>query len=509
MAVDNKKQIKYGSIISYSLVFLNIILGLIYTPWILKEVGSSDYGLYTLATSLISLFLLDFGMSAAVTRFISNFRAKGNQKGIDEFVGLSIKFYIAICCCIAIIMTVVFINIEKIYSKLTPEEMANFKIVFIITSFFVIICFPVNVCNGVLNAYEKYIWLKGSDVFNKLGTVIVTVAALIMHGGIYSLIFINGVFNLITFVVKGIIICKKTPVHISFKSNGEVKLKEIFSFSAWSTVNSISQQMVFNIIPSILAMVLNTLAITLYGFANVIEGYVYNITQAINGLFMPQVSRIIVDDKDAKKVLPLMIKVGRINQSVISLLIIGLLVLGKEFVHLWVGDEYSSLYYCIIILSFPYFISASQQIANTSLVVLNKVKYSALICLIAGIINLIVSYIIAEHFGVIGVCATIGALFIVRIIALNMVYKIVLNIDIWSFFKECHIKMLPGIIISAVLSYIVVSVFPFSAEGIRGWLYFGIKVGIVTIIYSLVMVFIGWNDFEKGLLKSFLPHHKK
>ena len=505
IGIDNSKQIKYGSVISYALIIINIILGLVYTPWILKTVGSSDYGLYTLASSLISLFLLDFGMSAAVTRFISNYRAQNNQEEIDAFVSLALRFYIAICCGLTVVLAGVFINIEKIYSNLTTSEISNFKIVFLITAFFVIICFPVNICNGILNAYEQYIWLKGSDVLNKLGTVLATIIALLLHGGIISLVFINGFFNFITLIVKCAIVAKKTPVHVSSSSRGKIGFKEIFSFSAWTTVNSLSQQMVFNLIPSILEMVLNTFAITLYGFANVIEGYVFNITQAINGLFMPQVSRIVVNDKDARKVLPLMIKVGRINQSVISLLIIGLTVLGKEFVHLWVGDEYSLLYYCILFLTIPYFISASQQIAGTSIIVLNKVKYSAIICLSTGIANLIISYFIAKQFGVVGVCATIGTIFIIRTVAMNLVYHFVLKIEIIKFFKSCHIVMFPGIIISAVMSYFTIALFPLSADGFKGWIFFGLKAAIVSLIYCCVMWLIGWNENEKHLIRSIIP----
>ena len=58
--------------------------------------------------------------------------------------------------------------------------------------------------------------------------------------------------------------------------------------------------------------------------------------------------------------------------------IIGLIVLGREFVTLWVGEEYALLFPCILLLSLPYFISASQQIANSSITALNKVKYSVL-----------------------------------------------------------------------------------------------------------------------------------
>ena len=51
-------EIKIGALISYLTIVVNIVLGLVYTPWTLKVIGSSDYGLYTLTSSLISIFLL-------------------------------------------------------------------------------------------------------------------------------------------------------------------------------------------------------------------------------------------------------------------------------------------------------------------------------------------------------------------------------------------------------------------------------------------------------------------
>jgi O-antigen/teichoic acid export membrane protein len=447
---------------------------------------------------------MDFGMSSAVSRFVSNFRACNNQKGIDAFLGLAIKFFALICTIVAVILTIVYFNIQSIYSNLTATELSSFKVVFIITSIFVVTCFPVNICNGILNAYEEYIWLKGIDIINRVGTVITTIIALTLGGGIFALISINGMFNILSFGIK-IVICKtKTPIHVTFAKDKSISLKDIFSFSIWTTIGSVAQQMIFNIIPSMLAMVANTMAITLYGFANVIEGYVFTITQAINGLFMPRVSRDIVADKDAKKVLPLMIKVGRINQSIITLLLIGITVLGQEFVHLWVGDEYSSLYFCILFLAFPYYISASQQIANTSITVLNKVKYYALINLATGLLNLVGSYFVCRAWGVVGVCAFTGLSFMLRIILLNIVYKSVLHIDIWEFFKECQVKMFPPTLIILCLSWLAAHFLSFSAEGMLGWIYFGIKVFVVCIIYIAVMWSVGWNSEEKQLLKSFV-----
>ena len=64
-------QLKAGATISYLSLGINIITGLLYTPWMINSIGRTNFGLYTLAMSVISLFVFDFGLSAAVTRFIA------------------------------------------------------------------------------------------------------------------------------------------------------------------------------------------------------------------------------------------------------------------------------------------------------------------------------------------------------------------------------------------------------------------------------------------------------
>ena len=58
------KQIKWGALLSYISIAISILTGIFYTPWLVAAVGKSQYGLYTLTNSVISLFLVDFGLSS-------------------------------------------------------------------------------------------------------------------------------------------------------------------------------------------------------------------------------------------------------------------------------------------------------------------------------------------------------------------------------------------------------------------------------------------------------------
>ena len=42
-------QLKAGAALNYVAIVLNMVVGLIYTPYMLRMLGQSEYGLYSLA----------------------------------------------------------------------------------------------------------------------------------------------------------------------------------------------------------------------------------------------------------------------------------------------------------------------------------------------------------------------------------------------------------------------------------------------------------------------------
>ena len=46
---ESSRQIKRGVVIGYLSIAFNILAGLIYTPWMVRQIGQTDYGLFALA----------------------------------------------------------------------------------------------------------------------------------------------------------------------------------------------------------------------------------------------------------------------------------------------------------------------------------------------------------------------------------------------------------------------------------------------------------------------------
>ncbi len=495
MKNDSSKQIKLGAVLSYVSIAINIVAGLLYTPWMVEQVGKGDYGLYTLANSLITLFMVDFGLSAAASRYISKYRAENNQKKIDDFLGAIYKLYLIIDAIILAVLLVVYCLIDKIYVKLTPDELVKFKVVYIIAASFAVVNFPFVTLNGILNAYEKFIQLKIADIIYRILLVAITVALLFLGYGLYALVSIHALVGLLVVFYKLFVIHKDTPIKINWKYHEKALYQDVFGFSFWVTISSLAQRLIFNVTPSILGIVADSRTIAVFGIVVVIEGYTYTVTSAINGMFMPRISRLHEQGAD---IMPLMLNVGRFQYALNGLIIAGFFAIGKSFIHLWMDPSYSEAYYGILLIIIPGLFFNSLQIANTAMIVEKKVKIQAYIAIATGVTNIILSFVLSSFFGVIGACISICIAYMLRVIAYIVVYQRVMHYDMLTFIRKCYIKMSMPIILSAGTG-ILMNCFAKHDS----WLFIGITGCVVTIVYFVTLWFMALDKAERKRLMQF------
>lgn len=493
------QQIKIGAILSYISIALNIIAGLVYTPWMIKQIGQSKYGLYTLANSLITLFIMDFGLGSATTRYISKYRAEGNEEKVNDFLGAIYKLYLIIDAIIFLIFIVLFFFLDKIYVNLTIDELEQFRVVYVIAASFAVLHFPFITQNGILTAYEKFVAQKTVDIIYRFLIVGFTIISLLLGLGLYALVAVQAVVGLIVIIIKFVILKTSVPAKVNFKYADKSLYKTIFSFSIWITVSMIAQRLVFSITPTILGITASTIAIATFGVVTTIEGYVYTITNAINGMFMPKISKLFADSgqegEAEKKIKPLFLNVGRFQYALNGLIVIGFALIGKQFITLWMGSGYDAAYWGILLVIVPGLFYNSLQIANTTMLVKNKVRLQAFINLITGVTNVILSFILSSILGAIGACLSIFAAYMLRAVIMNIVTGKVLRFEIFSFIKNCYIRMSMPIVLTFVVASIINYFIPNS-----GWLTLVLQGGIIVLVYLAFICFLGLRKEERKVL---------
>lgn len=501
-------QIKLGALVSYFTVAFNMLAGLLYTPWMISKIGQGNYGLYTLASSLITMFVMDFGMGSAVSRFVSKYNALGDQQAVQNFLGLVYKLYLSIDAIIFTVLFALYFCIDTIYQNLTVDEIQTFKVLYVIVGLFSVISFPFTNLNGILTSYEKFVPLKMCDLFNKCFIIVAMVFALYAGYGVFALVTVNAIAGIITILLKLFIIHHSTPARVNFRYFDKSLLKEIFGFSVWTTVGSIMQRLVFNITPSIIAAVSSTgsVGVAVFGLASTIEGYIYTIATAINGMFMPRISRIVYGEKKEEDLLTLMVRIGRLQVMIVGLMVIGFIALGKSFViDIWNKPDFSLSYYCAVLLILPSLFYLPMQIANTAIIVENKVRLQAFVFMAMGLVNVVCSLVLSHFFGAIGASVSILIAYTVRTLLMGYVYHKVLKLDMLAFVKQTFLKLSPQLLV-ALLVGIACEIFnPVTNVYLR----FGINGVILVGVYFALMWLTGFNAYEKQLLLSFLKKVRK
>lgn len=496
------KQIKYGAVISYGGLMINIILSLIYTPWMVTQIGKSNYALYTLATSFISIFIMDFGLSSSVSRFVAKYRAEGSNNKINIFVSTIFRLYIFVSLLIAIVLIILFFFLDKIYVGLTADELSTFRVLYIIVAINSIVSFPCMPFSGIISAYEKFIQLKFCELFQKLFSVALIVCALLLGMGVTAIVSAQVISGFVTIAIKIFIIKKKINLKISMRFFDKVVVKEAFSFSIWITIISLAQRAIFNLAPTILGIVSTSEEIAIFSPANALEGYFYMFAAAVNGLFLPTISRYIAQNKE-NHISDLMIKIGRYQLVVLGLVLVGFLCAGKDFMCAWMGESFVMAWPCALLMFLPDYFLFSQQIANTTITAKNKVKYQSLGYIGMGVICIIFSMILCKRWGALGSGIAITISYFCLFVYMNIIYIRILDLDMKRFYKECYGKLLIPIIIVGFVSFLICSRINFESY----WTNVIIK-AMITIIIYMVIIWKVITKEERDLILKML-HVKK
>lgn len=496
-------NITKGAMISYVSIFLNIVISLVYTPWMIRQIGVSDYGLFSLVGTFLSYFLLDFGLAGTITRFVAKYRAESDETKVANMLGLTARVYLVMDAIIFAIVFILYFFLTDIFGGgLTQEEIEKLKVLYCIAGTFSILSFLFKPVSGAMMAYEYFVENKILDLVVRVGTVIFIVFMLLLGGNVYHLVFITGFVGFSAALLRYAIFIGKSKLKINWSYFEKAELIGLFSFSVWVLVVQLSQMFRLSLLPTILGIFNSTTEISIFSVGRNLEGMVYTISAALNGLFLPMVSRM-VRSGDSKGILDLMIRVGRIQLYIILLIFSGFVVFGQQFIHLWVGETFNSSYYVFLLLIFANIISLTLTIAMDMVYAENKIKHTALRVVISSAIGLVISIIVAPKYGAVGCAAATGVALVLTQILYVDFYQRKMGLDMGYFFRNCHLKIMPLIVVYAVVGFFVCRNLI-----INSWLMLIVVICVYTVGYLAIAWFFLVNEYERNLVKGFVIRKK-
>lgn len=490
-------QLKIGAILSYSSMIIGYIISIIYTPYMLRKLGASEFGLYTLVVSTVSyLSLLSFGFEASYLRNYSIYKSKQEEEKINQLNGMFLIVFLGLAFLSLIIGYYLSTKVDLLFGdKLTIKELEIARILIYILTLNIALTFPKSVFNNYIQAKEKFIFAKLLQMLNTIVTPLLTVLVLFIGFKSKGIVLITLIMQITTFILS-IIYCKKIlKMKINYNYFNTELMKDILIFSSFIFLNMIIDQINWSVDKFLLGRYWGTSSVAIYGIAALLNTYFIVISTTISSVFVPRINKIVAQGERNKELTKLFTRIGRIQFMMLMLILTGLYIFGESFIKMWAGETYRNAYYILIILTTSVTIPLIQNIGIEIQKAKNKHQFRSLVYLFIAVLNIAVSIPLIKLYAGIGAAiGTAGALVVGNCIIMNIYYHKKIGLDMIYFWKQI------GLILPSLLVPIILGIFINLKIDLDNILNFFISGLLYVVVYSVSLFFISMNDSEKQLI---------
>ena len=496
MSID---QLKAGAVLSYISIALNNVIGLLYTPYMLRMLGQNEYGLYSLVASVVSyLTVLDLGFANTIVRYTAKFRAERKVVEQYEMFGMFLVLY----CLIGIITFVIGLglcfNVEALFgTTMNSEDLEKIRIMMYLMVFNVAFTFPMSIWGAIITAYEDFVFQKMVNIIRIILNPIVMVVLLYWGYKAIAMVVVLTVFNMATLIINAWYCKSHIKIKIRFAHFKWGFLREVSIYSFWIFLNTIMDRFYWNTGQLILGIYSGATAIAIYAVAIQLVHIYINFSTAITGVFLPKITALVTKKDGEKEVSDLFIKTGRVQYLVMLFMLIGFILFGRQFIILWADSDYAESYTISLLFFIPLIVPLIQNLGITILQARNQMKFRSLLYTGISVLSLGISISLSKVYGGIG-CAigTSISLIVGQIIAMNNYYYKKVHIDIPLFWKEI------GKMSIAPITFAIPCWFLLKYIELNNVINLVFVIIAFTILYQFVIWFMSMNAYEKHLIAS-------
>lgn len=494
------KQIKAGAILGYVNYAVKMLIQLAYVPILLRLLGQAEYGVYQLVASVISyLSLLNFGFGGSYLRFYS--QCKGDKKKEDSLNG---SYFIVFCifAIIAFIAGIILTVNTKVVlgTKLTANELDLAQKLMFIMAINMAISFPISVFSAIVTSRECFIFQKVVELLKSVFNPILVIFALLLGYGSIGLVLASTVLTVIAAGINIWYVLVKINAGFDFHKFNMKLMREVGAFSFFIFLNSIIDQINWNVDKFLLGRFVGSVSIALYSVGAQINNIYIQISDMLATVVAPRVNVIAANEKNPlPKLSALWIKVGRMQAMLVLAIISGFVIFGKEFIVLWAGPEYGSAYYITLLLIIPVSIPLCQTLGVDIQRALNKHQYRSFVYAAVAIANLFISIPLVKIYGAIGAAlGTTIALLVGNVLIMNIIYKKIIGLDVLEFWKSIA-TLVPSVVPSIICSFLYKKFII-----IDRWSTLLIGCVLFMVVYIISLYLYGINQEEKEMLSPMI-----
>ncbi|MFN3021597.1 lipopolysaccharide biosynthesis protein [Chryseobacterium sp. TY3] len=490
-------QLKKGAILSYITIFLTNIVGLVLTPFIIRSLGNSEYGLYTLIGALVAqISILNLGLNNTVIRYVAKYRAEKKKEEESNFLGSIMLIYVGISILVLLIGAMLYLNINSIFkSSLTIQEIEGAKPMLILLICNLAITLPGGTFEAICNAYERFVFPRFLNIIKYISRALLIVVVLAQYQYAITIIWIDTLLNLA--IVGTTIFYVFNVLKVKFKLDklDLGLIKDIFSYSIWIFLFAIAYRLQWYSGQTILGITTDTITVAIFGVGVMLGGYYGAFAGAINTVLLPKATKMSVSNDDPKLYTQEMIKIGRINVLILYMILGGFILFGISFIKLWVGKTYQDAWFIAVLIMISMTLPLVQAFGNSILEAKKKNRFKSILSLITLTISVALGFFLSKKYGMYGMIIPLVIAMFINSIITTWYYRKVFGLNIYQFFKEVFV--MPTLLLAILL---IIGSFILQNFQLDSWLLLSCGVVLFVLIYLALSYFFVLDKSTKAII---------
>lgn len=494
-----RNEVKWGAILSYVLIALNSVYGLVIMPFILGAIGESEYGVYKTISSLSSsLMILDLGLGSTVMRYIAKFKSDNKNEKIESFISMALGEGLVICAIFATVSSIVYTLIPDIYANgLSSQEIILAEKLFLILAVNMVFHIIENIFNGIISGHNNFTFANSLKLLRIILRISLVLLILSFKKNAIVLVLIDLLLTLIQIVTEFLYVKTKlnVKVKLSFRNWDKAIFIESFKYTFLLFITTIAAQINNNLDNVVIGAIQGSAPVAIYSIGLLIFGMFEQLSTSISGVMLPTVTNIIRNDTDGINIQKTIIQIGRIQFMLLGAAFVGFIILGKSLINLWVGEGFEDVYIITLILMGPALLELCVNVCLSVLRAKNMLGFRTGVLFATTVLNAVITVIGVKLFGYYAAAVGTACSFLIgSVIIMNIYYYKKLSFKMIKIYKQ----IFSGTWICLLLSggAILIS----SRFLTNGWLDFVLNIIIFGIVYAITMMIFGLRKEEKKMI---------
>ena len=490
------RHVLLSSLSNYIGKFINLGVWFVLTPFILTQLGDATYGLWALVGSVVAYgYLLDFGITSAVTKYVAEYRTRGEGERASNIIATALWINAGVGL-LVVLASVLLAPVFTSTFEIPPADQNIALWLFLLAGIGVGITLPCATTTAVLRGLQRFDLINLVGVAATLATAGATAFVLLMSGGVIGLAYIGIGVPLLMQVPSIWFIYRIAPElrYGKFAANRS-HMRVLVAYSSSLFLMNLGGYLESRSDEIVIGGFLPVSSVTPYNLARRLSTLPQTFSEQFLTLLLPMASEIHAKE-DLGQLRSLYIISTRVTRAMFLSMSVVLIILIKPLLTAWVGVEYASYSYLVIILVVASLIDTSTWPAGFVLQGMTRHSPLAAMTITSGVANLVLSILLVQSFGLVGVA--LGTLLPTTVICLGFVTPYAMRV-IGASVRDMYTKvlwptLLPIVPMSLLLIVLREIIKPSSLAVIL------LVAAVSPLVYFALYLRMGANEFERGIM---------